>query len=452
MRSHGALALVLALSSFASPSHAVEARRIATGLDHPVFVAAPAGDPRLFVVEQTGHIRVVSDAASGEVLATPFLDLTDRIFIFDFYDEERGLLGLAFPPDFATSGFFYVQYTETGSFPDPGDVIVARFHVSADPNVADPSSEALIFSMAKPAAQPGTTEAYHNGGSIAFGPDGRLWMPTGDGAGWFGDDGNDCAQNAGSPLGKLLRIDLAQVPPGGVVVPSGAACPQLPATNAIEIWARGLRNPYRTSFDRLTGDLYVADVGQDAREEVDVVAASALSGAGPNFGWRAFEGSIANPAVCPGDPLCSQIGTTRLPTYEYPHVGNGCEGSITGGYVYRGPDPAIQGHYFFADFCQGFIRSFVWDGANGVTNVVDRTAELTPDAGSIDVVTGFGEGGDGALYLVDWLDGELYAVPEPSAALLAAAALVTLVTRRSSHSRPGPLFTGGRSGAWLRRG
>lgn len=179
-----------------------------------------------------------------------------------------------------------------------------------------------------------------------------------------------------------------------------------------------------------------------SREEIDVVAASALSGAGPNFGWRAFEGSIANPAVCPDDALCSQVGTTRLPTYDYAHVGNGCEGSVTGGYVYRGPDPSIQGHYFFADYCQGFIRSFVWDGANGVTNVVDRTAELTPDAGSIDVVTGFGEGGNGSLYLVDWLDGELFAVPEPSAPLLAVPALLAL--RRA--------LTRGRSGAWLRRG
>ena len=444
MRSRRAWMLAFILSWIAPAAHAVDARRVATGLDHPVFVTAPEGDPRLFVLEQTGRIRIVSNVATGAVETQPFLDLSDRIFIFEFYDEERGLLGLAFPPDFATSGFFYVHYVATPSYPEPGDVRVSRFHVSAtDPNQADRDSETLILSLAKPSAQPNTSEAYHNGGTIAFGPDGRLWMPTGDGAGWFGDDGNNCAQNAGSPLGKLLRIDLAQVPPGGVVVPAGAACPQLPATNAVEIWARGLRNPYRASFDRLTGDLYVADVGQDAREEVDVVAASALSGTGPNFGWRAFEGSIANPAVCPADALCSQIGTTRLPAYEYAHAGNGCEGSITGGYAYRGPEPSIQGHYFFADYCQGFIRSFVWDGANGVTNLVDRSAELTPDAGSIDVVTGFGEGGDGALYLVDWLDGELYAVPEPNAALLAVAALLALW--RGSLTRA-------RSASWLRRG
>jgi glucose/arabinose dehydrogenase len=434
MRSLG----LLALFSFAllpSAASAVSARRIATGFDHPVFAAAPVGDSRLFVVEQTGRIRIV-DVGTGAIRTTPFLDLSSRFFIGDFGDEERGLLGLAFAPDYATSGLFYVQYTETGSFPVPGDVVVVRFQVSADPNEADDTSEQPIFRMAKPAAQAGTTEAYHNGGTIAFGPDGLLWMPTGDGAGWFGDDPNNCAQNAGSALGKLLRITVGLVPPTGVTA-SGAPCPLLPVTNAVQIWAKGLRNPYRTSFDRLTGDLYIADVGQDAREEVDVVAASALAGAGPNFGWRAFEGSIANPDVCPGDPLCSQVGTTQLPVYDYAHVGNGCEGSITGGFVYRGPDPSIQGHYFFSDYCQGFIKSLVWNGANGFTNLTDRTAELTPDAGSIDVVTGFGEGGNGALYLVDWLDGELYAVPEPTgtpvgAAALAALWLLTRSARRAS--------------------
>lgn len=430
--------LALAVLLAAGAASAVSARRVATGFDHPVFAAAPPGDPRLFVVEQTGRIRIVSDVANGTVLAAPFLDLSSRFPIGDFSDDESGLMGLAFAPDYATSGLFYVQYTETGFFP-AHDVVVARFQVSADPNEADATSERLIFSMAKPSSQGGTSEAYHNGGTIAFAPDGKLWMPTGDGAGWFGNDPNNCAQNAGSPLGKLLRITLGSVPLAGVTVPAGAACPQLAAGNGIEIWARGLRNPYRTSFDRVTGDLYVADVGQDAREEVNVLAASALAGAGPNFGWRAFEGTIANPAVCPGDALCSQVGSTRLPTYDYPHVGNGCEGSITGGFVYRGPDPSLQGHYFFADFCQGFIKSFVWNGTTGITGLVDRTAELTPDAGTIDVVTGFGEGASGELYVVDWLDGELFAVPEPSALLAALTGLGALAAvRRSARSASSP--------------
>jgi hypothetical protein len=424
-----AVALVLAPAT----GGAVSARRVATGFDHPVFAAAPEGDSRLFVLEQRGVVRVVTNLATGTVAPTPFLDLTGRLFVYEYYDEERGLLGLAFAPDYATSGHFYVLYAETGSFPDPGEIVVARFSRDTNPNVADFESETTIFRMAKPApVEPDTTEAYHNGGTIAFGPDGKLWVFTGDGAGWFGDDPRNCAQDAGSPLGKILRIDPALVPPGGVSAAANAGCPQLPAQAAVEIWARGLRNPYRSSFDRETGDVYVADVGQDAREEVSVVGASAFAAAGPNFGWRAFEGSIANPARCPGDALCAQAGSTRLPVYDYAHVGSGCEGSITGGFVYRGPDPSIRGHYFFSDYCQGFVRSLVWDGANGATQVTDRTAELAPDAGTIDVVTGFGEGGDGALYLVDWLDGELFAVPEPGAqaAALAAAAALHVAARR----------------------
>lgn len=391
---------------------------------------------RLFVVEQTGRIKIISSTATGTVAETLFLDLSSRIQIYSFDDEERGLLGLAFAPDYATSGLFYVHYVETPDYPGSGDVIVARFQVSADPNEADPGTEKLIFRMAKPLALPNTSEAYHNGGTIAFGPDGLLWMATGDGAGWDGNDPNNCAQNAGSPLGKILRINLALVPPDGVTVPGGAACPQLPATTAIEIWAKGLRNPYRFSFDQLTSDLYIGDVGQDTYEEVDVLAASALAGAGPNFGWRAFEGNEQNTAVCPGDALCSQAASVKFPVHAYPHSGQSCGGSVTGGAVYRGSDPTIQGHYFYSDYCQSFIRSFVWNGAGGITNAVDRSAELTPDLGSIDIVTGFGTRSSGELYLVDWLDGEVFEVPEPSSSVLAAAAFVAIASLVRSDRRP----------------
>jgi len=424
----GCCALVLAIGLHAVDAGAVASRRVATGFDHPVFVASPPDDTRLFIVEQTGRIKIVSNTATGTVLPTPFLDLSSRIQIFSFDDEERGLLGLAFAPDYATTGLFYVQYVETPAFPGSGDVIVARFQVSANPNEAAPATEKVIFRMAKPLAMPNTSEAYHNGGTIAFGPDGLLWMATGDGGGWFGNDPNNCAQNAGSPLGKILRIHPALVPAGGITVPGGAACPQLPATTAIEIWAKGLRNPYRFSFDPLTHDLYVGDVGEDTHEEVDVLAASAFAGAGPNFGWRAFEGNEQNTSTCPGDALCSQPASVKFPVHEYAHVGNGCGGAITGGAVYRGSDPTIQGHYFYSDYCQGFIRSFVWDGAGGITNHVDRSAELTPDVGSIDVVTGFGTRSSGELYLVDWLDGEVFEVPEPASSALGAAALVTMAS------------------------
>ena len=442
MRILGCCVLLLAIGMHAEGASAVSSRRVATGFSHPVFVASPPDDTRLFILEQTGRIKIISNPAIGTVLPTPFLDLSSRIQIGDFSDEERGLLGLAFAPDYATSGLFYVLYVETPDYPTPGDVVVARFQVSADPNEAAPATEELIFRMAKPSAQPNTSEAYHNGGTIAFGPDGLLWVATGDGGGWFGNDPNNCAQNVGSPLGKILRINPALVPANGVTVPGGAACPQLPATNAIEIWATGLRNPYRFSFDSLTHDLYIGDVGEDTHEEVDVLAASALGGAGPNFGWRAFEGNEQNSLRCPGDTLCSQAASVKFPVHEYAHVGNGCGGAITGGAVYRGSDPTIEGHYFYSDYCQGFIRSFVWDGGGGITNPVDRTLELTPDVGSIDIVTGFGTRSSGELYLVDWLDGEVFEVPEPVASALGAAGLATMASlvrgeRRRRSARVG---------------
>ena len=428
-------ALLLAITFHAASASAVSSRRVATGFSHPVFVASPPNDTRVFVVEQTGRIFILSNPATGSVLPTPFLDLSSRIRIESFDDEERGLLGLTFAPDYATSGLFYVHYAETPPYPGSGDVIVARFQVGANPNLATPASEKLILRMAKPLALPNTSEAYHNGGTIAFGPDGKLWMATGDGAGWFGNDGNNCAQNATSPLGKLLRIDPALVPANGVTVAGGVACPQLPATPAIEIWARGLRNPFRFSFDSLTHDLYIGDVGEDATEEVDVLPAAALTGAGPNFGWRAFEGNAPNTAVCPGDMLCSQSASVKFPVHTYPHSGQSCGGAIAGGAVYRGSDPSIRGHYFYSDYCQGFIRSFVWDGAGGVTNSVDRTVELEPDVGSIDIVTGFGTRSSGQLYLVDWLDGEVYEVPEPSASALAATAFAAMTFAARSECR-----------------
>jgi hypothetical protein len=433
----GCCAPVLAIGRHAVDAGAVASRRVATGFDHPVFVASPPDDTRLFVVEQTGRIKIISNTATGTVLPTLFLDLSSRIQLLSFDDEERGLLGLAFAPDYATSGFFYVQYVETPAFPGSGDVIVARFQVSANPNEAAPATEKLIFQMAKPLAMPNTSEAYHNGGTIAFGPDGLLWMATGDGGGWFGNDPNNCAQNAGSPLGKILRINLALVPSNGVTVPGGALCPQLPATTAIEIWAKGLRNPYRFSFDQLTNDLYIGAVGQDTHEEVDVLAASALTDAGANFGWRAFEGNEQNTVMCPLDVLCVKPPfSLKFPVHEYPHSGESCGGSITGGAVYRGSDPTVMGHYFYSDYCQGFIRSFVCNGAGGITNDVDRSAELTPDVGSIDIVTGFGTRSSGELYLVDWLDGEVFEVPEPSSSALAAAAFVAIASLVRSDRRP----------------
>jgi glucose/arabinose dehydrogenase len=433
--------LVLALLVGVAPAaFAQGSRRIAAGLDLPIFATAPAGDGRIFVVEQGGLVRIVQNATSGVVLPTPFLDLRFVVAYFGG-DDERGLLGLAFPSDYATSGFFYVYYVSDptiGSDPTNGGTLtLARYTRSAaNPNVADPASAKVLLRIPKPPARPdlgGGSEFYHNGGTLAFGPDGKLYLGLGDGAGWLGNDPNNCAQNAASPLGKMLRVTLAQLPPSGVVVPEAATstgCPgPLPAASGVEIWASGLRNPYRWSFDRQTGDLYVGDVGQDDREEIDVAAAASLAGPGPNYGWRAFEGNICNPNLVPSDPLCAAPGPVTFPVHDYAAIdGEMCDASVVGGVVYRGALTELQGRYVFADFCQGFVRTLVWNGAGGINGpVLDLKPALSPaeNGGVIDFVSGIGEDGDGELLLVDF-DGDVFRVPEPGAAALALAAAATL--------------------------
>jgi glucose/arabinose dehydrogenase len=430
------LLLGLAPAAFAQGSW-----RIASGLDLPIFATSPAGDSRVFVVEQGGLIRIIPNATSGAVLPTPFLDLR---FVAAFFggDDERGLLGLEFPADYATSGFFYVYYVSDptiGSDPtNGGTMTVARYTRSAaDPNVADPGSAKILLRIPKPPARPdlgGGSEFYHNGGTIAFGPDGNLYLGVGDGAGWLGNDPNNCAQNAASPLGKMLRITLAQLPPSGVVVPEAASatgCPgPLPAASGVEIWASGLRNPFRWSFDRLTGDLYVGDVGQDDREEIDVAPAASLAGPGPNWGWRAFEGTICNPNLAPPDPLCTSAGSLTFPIHDYDSVdGELCDATVIGGVVYRGTLAELQGRYVFADFCQNFVKTLVWNGAGGITGpVVDVTSALSPavNGGTIDYVAGIAEDGRGELLLAD-IDGDVFRVPEPGTAALGAVAAATLI-------------------------
>jgi hypothetical protein len=334
---------------------------------------------------------------------------------------------------------------------------VARYTLSeTQPNQADPTSQFVLLEVPKPPPREdlgGGIEAYHNGGTIAFGSDGFLWLGLGDGAGYLGNDPNNCAQNPDSPLGKMLRLDPYAMTT--VTIPDAASstgCPgPVPAGNQVRIWARGLRNPYRFSFD-VTGDLYIGDVGQGAREEIDVASQFATTQPGPNFGWRAFEGTLCNPNIAPPDPLC-QSAAVRFPVYEYNHVGNGCTGTVVGGHVYRGAEESLQGRYLFADYCQGFIKSLVWDGNLGITGpVVDHTAEFSPaeNGGTIDVVTGFGLTGTypetQELLIVDYgnpgaFDGELFQVPEadaPNAAIGALAAFGALRRRRGARpSSPG---------------
>ena len=362
--------------------------RVASGLSFPLYVTAPPGDTtRLFIVERRGsdnrgRIKILTQ---GVVLPTPFL--TTEILATD---TEQGLLGLAFAPDYATSGRFYVDYTDAG-----GTTRIVRFTVSADPNVAN-ATGTVILSVSQPYTN-------HNGGWLGFGPDGYLYISMGDGG--SGGDPEDRAQNLNSLLGKILRIDVSGS--GYTIPPSN---PYAGATTGLdEIWCFGLRNPWRPSFDRQTGDFVIADVGQASREEVDFVPAG--TGAGKNYGWRCYEGTLAytssatTPCLTCTNPSCPFI----WPATEYTHSGGKC--SITGGYVYRGAAiPALQGSYFYADYCTGQIWSGTFQG--GVLgNVVERTADLAPYGGAyrINNVTSFGEDARGELYICD-SDGEVYRI------------------------------------------
>ncbi|MFQ5888690.1 MAG: PQQ-dependent sugar dehydrogenase [Gemmatimonadota bacterium] len=331
---------------------------VASGLASPVHLASPPGDARLFVVEQDGRIRIVRD---GVVLPRPFLDLSDRVRS----GGERGLLSIAFHPSFATNGSFFVNYTDAA-----GDTRIERYRVSTDPDVADPSSARLILRVEQPFAN-------HNGGHIFFGPDGLLYVGTGDGGG--AGDPRGHGQNRNTLLGAMLRLDVDRGDP--YAVPQDNPFVSDPSGRD-EIWAWGLRNPWRSAFDRETGLLYVADVGQNRWEEISVVPALA---AGLNFGWNRVEGSH-----CFTVPRCSREELI-LPVLEYGHA-EGC--SVTGGLVYRGRlARRVVGHYFFSDFCAGWLRSFRYEEG--------RARDYREwDVGRIGSVTSFGEDGAGELHIL----------------------------------------------------
>ena len=357
--------------------------RVASGLTSPVFVTAPPNDTkRLFIVEQPGIIKLLN-LTTGQINPAPFLDIDDLVLGF----SEQGLLGLAFHPGYPTIPFFYVNYTNNS-----GDTVVARFSILT-PDTADAGSGALILEISQP-------QGNHNGGWLAFGPnDGFLHIATGDGGG-SGD--NDSGHTAGTGnaqditdnlLGKILRIDVDfdefpkdpnknySIPPNNPLI--GVGDP--------EIWAYGLRNPWRPSFDRATGDLFIADVGQGSWEEIDFQLSTSTGG--ENYGWVCREGAhIAS-------PFCEPLDFVE-PIHEYSHA-EGC--SVTGGYVYRGCGiPDLRGTYFFADYCSAEIWSFRFPGST-VLEFQNRTVELTPlDAGqSIRLITSFGEDASGELYICD---------------------------------------------------
>jgi len=352
------------------PAQGLALEVVARGLQDPLYVTAPSGDPRLFIVEQPGRIRVVRE---GRLLPTPFLDLTRDVR----FGGERGLLSIAFHPAYARNGFLYVNYTDRS-----GDTRVERYRVSADAGRADPASRKIILRVEQPFAN-------HNGGHILFGPDGMLYVAMGDGGGAGDPLGH--SQNRASLLGDLLRLDVDRGDP--YAIPADNPFTGRPDARG-EIWASGLRNPWRVCFDPVDDLLYIADVGQNRWEEVNVVDRKRP---GLDYGWNLMEG-----AHCYHAPRCEPAGHV-IPAVEYAHS-EGC--SVTGGVVYRGRAlPGLTGHYFYADYCQGWVRSFRFTGGR----VTDHRQWRLGDIGAI---LSFGTDSAGELYICS-SRGQVYRLVEP---------------------------------------
>lgn len=357
----------------------VDLTTFTTNTSGPVDIAH-AGDARLFVVEQnTADIEIYD--LSGTHLGK-FIDLSG---VVNTSGNERGLLGLAFHPDYATNGKFYVNYTAGSS---PGDTHVAEYTVTADPNVADPASEVIILDIDQDFSN-------HNGGCIRFGPDGYLYVGMGDGG--SGGDPNDRSQDPQSLLGKMLRIDVPgngtySVPPDNPFVGD--------ASTLDEIWAIGVRNPWKFSFDSVTGDMWIADVGQNAWEEVDFQPGS--SAGGENWGWRCYEGNATY-----NTSGCGPIGNYEFPVAVHSHGGGENWCSITGGYVYRGAEfEAMQGVYFYTDYCVGGIKSLEPDGIGGWT-------EGDPNTQGTFGYTTFGEDYEGSVYVANHGSNTIFKLTDP---------------------------------------
>lgn len=363
-------------STFTPGQVQIRLEPIFSGLEQPTLVTnASDGSGRFFVLERPGRIRVYAGPHTEQQM---FLDITDRVGDSGY---EQGLLGLAFPPHFRDSGYFFINYTN-----NDGDTIIARYQVSDNPNQANRDSEFVVLFLDQPAPN-------HNGGMLLFGPDGYLWVGTGDGGG--ADDSFGNGQNPGTLFGAMLRLDVTSDPSKPYTIP--ASNPWVAQTwngqeVRDEIWAIGLRNPWRYSFDRRTGDLWIGDVGQSQYEEINYVAAQQVRQGGLNFGWPLLEGDH-----CRAGDACTAAGATP-PIIAYAQANNGC--SVTGGYVYRGQAfPVLNGVYLYADFCSGNLWGYWRTGGQA------RTERFLTGAAAI---SSFGEDEAGELYVTDFGGGIVY--------------------------------------------
>jgi glucose/arabinose dehydrogenase len=400
MRCLALACILLALGPLPLRAQDFFVEQLVNGLSQPVYAAAPPEDPsRLFIVERLGAIRIF-DLDEGLLLPEPFIEVA-----LDATGGEQGLLGLAFHPNYAKNGFFYISLTDASFGTE-----VRRYRVSpGDPDRADPASQRLVIAYSQPFAN-------HNAGWLGFGPDGLLYIPTGDGGG-AGDPLNNAQDITDQPLGKVLRLDVNGDDFPADATRNYAIPPDNPFVGRLgddEIWAFGLRNPFRASFDRMTGDFYIGDVGQSSREEVDFQPAD--SKGGENYGWKVLEGTLCFDDTILENPSCDDPALVP-PIHEYSQ-GPAPDGgrSVIGGIVYRGPVPSLYGQYIFGDFVSNQIWSFeVVNGAK--TAFANRTADFAPISGEIDGVTAFAEDALGNLYFVDF-DGEVYRVSATQAGAL----------------------------------
>lgn len=386
------------IATLAINAQAFEVIEYASGFSQPLYLTAPPSDSsRVFVLEKSSGAIKIIQRATRNVLPTPFLTVADISS-----GSEGGLLSLAFHPEYESNGLFYVYITNSS-----GDSEIRRYSVNSNNiNLADAVSSQTVLTFSQPTLN-------HNGGWMGFGPDGYLYLCSGDGAN--PNDPTNSGQNINNLLGKVIRIDINNddFPTDSTrnyAIPSEN--PFANKTGADEVWAYGLRNPWRCSFDRHTGDFYIADVGEDAREEINVQLSS--SNGEENYGWRLREGTIATPSGGVGGP--APVPSVN-PIYEYTHGSGATQGfSITGGYVYRGPILSLQGDYLFADFVTERIWSLTFDGSdpsthngNNFTNFTDLTDEFNSSV-SINSIASFGEDSDSNLYIVDFSGGQIFIV------------------------------------------